>query len=94
MPLCRNGADCSVEGCKFTHFQTACKFNPCLNPTCPYKHAEGQKGKFGDKVWTSPEAGDKAHVSDRKFVEDENAPEELIKPEAPVDGQNNQEVAT
>ncbi|KAJ5584319.1 uncharacterized protein N7459_004119 [Penicillium hispanicum] len=79
MPLCRNGGDCKTEDCKFTHLQTACKFNPCLNPTCPYKHAEGQRGAFSDKVWT-PQGG--AHVSERKFVADENAPEELIKPEA------------
>lgn len=75
-PLCRNGADCKTEGCKFTHLQTACKFNPCLKPHCPYKHADGQRGAFSDKVWTA------GHVSDRKFVEDENAQEELIKPEA------------
>ncbi len=82
MPLCRNGADCTTPNCKFTHTKTECKFNPCLNPKCPFKHVEGQKrGKFDDKVWT---AGDDKteHVSERKFV-DENAPEELIVPGAP-----------
>ncbi|RHZ57923.1 mRNA-binding protein NAB2 [Aspergillus thermomutatus] len=93
MPLCRNGADCSVEGCKFTHLQTPCKFNPCLNPSCPYKHAEGQKGAFSDKVWTADQ--DKPRVSERKFVSDENAAEELIKPGAPSeDGTQNQEIIT
>ncbi|KAL8797729.1 MAG: hypothetical protein Q9195_000081 [Heterodermia aff. obscurata] len=43
MPMCRNGADCTREGCKFTHVNITCKYNPCLNPECPYKHAEGQK---------------------------------------------------
>ena len=80
MPLCRNGADCSVEGCKFTHIQTPCKFNPCLNPSCPYKHVEGQKGSFGDKVWRAGE--NKPHVSERKFTTEENGEEELIKPGA------------
>ncbi|EAW06531.1 mRNA-binding protein NAB2 [Aspergillus clavatus NRRL 1] len=93
MPLCRNGADCSTEGCKFTHLQTACKFNPCLNPSCPYKHAEGQKGAFPDKVWSAD--SNKPRVSERKFVSDENATEELIKPGAPTeDSTQNQEVVT
>ncbi|PGH13012.1 hypothetical protein AJ80_06496 [Polytolypa hystricis UAMH7299] len=82
MPMCRNGADCTVSGCKFTHLQVPCKFNPCLNRTCPYKHVEGQKGVFADKVWTAGEEG--THVSERKFV-DENAEEELIKPGATQD---------
>jgi hypothetical protein len=78
MPLCRNGADCKDEGCKFTHVKTMCRFNPCLNPQCAFKHEEGQRrGKFEDKVWV---AGEQQHVSERKFV-DENSPvEELIVP--------------
>lgn len=56
MPACRNGADCTVPGCKFVHSKILCRYNPCLNPKCVYKHAEGQKrGKFEDKVWTSAE---------------------------------------
>ncbi|KAJ6010706.1 hypothetical protein N7451_002118 [Penicillium sp. IBT 35674x] len=86
MPLCRNGSGCTTEGCKFTHVQTACKFNPCMNPNCPYKHAEGQRGSFPDKVWTPK------HVSERKFVEDEDMPEELIKPETAGDVSQNQEL--
>ncbi|TVY32535.1 Protoporphyrinogen oxidase [Lachnellula subtilissima] len=78
MPLCRNGADCTTPDCKFTHSKVACKFNPCLNAACVYKHEEGQKrGKFEDKVWVAN--GAKDHVSERKFI-DENGEEELIKP--------------
>ncbi|KAL6714630.1 hypothetical protein ACLMJK_008055 [Lecanora helva] len=81
MPMCRNGADCKAEGCKFTHIKTMCRFNPCLNPTCPYKHAEGQsRGKFGDKVWVAEDA-EKRHVSERKFIDDETADEELVLPD-------------
>jgi hypothetical protein len=77
MPSCRNGADCTVPDCKFTHVKTPCRFNPCLNPSCIFKHEEGQKrGKFEDKVWV------KEHVSERKFVDDEGKPEELIVPGA------------
>jgi hypothetical protein len=84
MPLCRNGADCTTPDCKFTHVKTICKFNPCLNPACTFKHAEGQKrGKFEDKVWTAD--GSKEHVSERKFV-DEDGPEELIVPGATDQG--------
>ncbi|KAG4221303.1 hypothetical protein PC116_g30221 [Phytophthora cactorum] len=77
MPPCRNGGDCAVEGCKFTHLQTMCKYRPCTNRFCPYKHEEGQRGTFQDKVWTAD--GSKEHVSERKFV-DSNGPEELVVP--------------
>lgn len=89
MPMCRNGADCNREGCKFTHVKIMCKFNPCLNPTCPYKHVEGQKrGVFDDKVWVADGSQEKNHVSERKFVDDETLEEELIIPENPVLGSN------
>ncbi|CAJ2500958.1 Uu.00g038110.m01.CDS01 [Anthostomella pinea] len=78
-PACRNGGDCTVEGCKFTHLQTMCKFNPCTNRFCPFKHAEGQRGTFQDKVWTAD--GSKGHVSERRFV-DQNGQEETIVPGA------------
>lgn len=82
MPMCRNGADCAREGCKFTHVKIMCKFNPCLNAACPYKHVEGQKrGVFDDKVWVAEGVQEKGHVSERKFVDDEMAEEELIVPE-------------
>ena len=79
MPMCRNGADCTREGCKFTHVKIMCKFNPCLNASCPYKHVEGQKrGAFDDKVWVADGGQEKDHVSERKFVDDEMVGEELI----------------
>lgn len=74
MPPCRNGGDCSVEGCKFTHVQTMCKFRPCTNRFCAFKHEEGQRGTFQDKVWVA-EGGN--HVSERRFA-DETAPVEDI----------------
>ena len=85
MPMCRNGADCKTEGCKFTHVRTMCRFNPCLNPTCSYKHAEGQsRGKFGDKVWVA-DGAEKQHVSERKFVDDDTADEELVLPDVKLE---------
>ncbi|KAH9908896.1 hypothetical protein F4778DRAFT_767974 [Xylariomycetidae sp. FL2044] len=79
MPACRNGGDCQVEGCKFTHLQTMCKFKPCQNRFCPYKHEEGQRGTFHDKVWTAEGGTD--HVSERKFT-DASGEEERILPGA------------
>lgn len=87
MPMCRNGADCTREGCKFTHVKIMCRFNPCLNPLCPYKHIEGQKrGVFDDKVWVAEDSQEKEHVSERKFVDDEMVEEELIVPENQANG--------
>ncbi|CCU76270.1 unnamed protein product [Blumeria hordei] len=86
MPLCRNGAECTTDECKYTHVKTMCKFNPCLNPSCTFKHNEGQKrGKFEDRVWTSDVTKD--HVSERKFV-NEDGPEELIVPGISEGGMN------
>jgi hypothetical protein len=81
MPLCRNGGDCSVEGCKFTHVKTKCKYNPCLNSSCPFTHEEGQRGAFKDRVWTAD--GTKPQPMDRKFV-DENAEEQSMIPGTPA----------
>lgn len=79
MPICRNGADCTTSGCKFTHVKTACKHNPCLNPACVFKHVEGQqRGKFDDKVWLAEPLRDQEHVSERKFVDDSTTQEEYI----------------
>jgi len=51
-----------------------------LNPGCAFKHAEGQKrGSFQDKVWMNG-GGVGQHVSERKFVDDASAQEELILP--------------
>jgi len=89
MPMCRNGADCTREGCKFTHVKPKCRFNPCLNPGCIYKHEEGQKrGVFDDKVWQADGSQDREHVSERKFVVgDEGGEEELIVPGNQVMGE-------
>ncbi|KAK4147700.1 uncharacterized protein C8A04DRAFT_24247 [Dichotomopilus funicola] len=77
MPACRNGGECKVPNCKFTHVKTACKYHPCTNRSCPFMHEEGQRGTFQDKVWTSEE-GSKEHVSERKFAAD--GPEDIVLP--------------
>ncbi|KAL8907046.1 MAG: hypothetical protein Q9207_001658 [Kuettlingeria erythrocarpa] len=80
-PVCRFGENCTREGCKFKHVSITCKFNPCLNHECPYKHTENQKGgNFRDKVWKADGGQEREHVSERKFVDD-NMAEELVVPE-------------
>jgi hypothetical protein len=76
-PPCRNGGECQVTGCTFTHIKTKCKFQPCMNASCLFTHEEGQRGAFKDKVWSADSNG--AHTMDRRFV-DENAEEEMIIP--------------
>ena len=80
MPPCRNGADCTTPNCKFAHSKVMCKFNPCTNRFCAFKHADGQKKAY---VWKAPDqnghAEPKGHVSERRFV-DESAGEEVVLP--------------
>ena len=75
---CRNGGDCTTQGCTFFHSPIECKFTPCTNPRCQFKHKEGQK--TGSNVWKAGDGND--HISERKFV-DENGVEEVIIPGAP-----------
>jgi hypothetical protein len=77
---CRNGSDCDTPGCAFFHSPIECKFNPCTNAHCIYKHKDGQRTSGGaGNVWTQEGA---SHISDRKFVEDENGQEELVIPDS------------
>ncbi|EPS44103.1 hypothetical protein H072_1962 [Dactylellina haptotyla CBS 200.50] len=83
MPPCRFGSACTKPNCAFSHnpqiIDVPCKFKPCLNPHCSFKHEDGQQqGIFENKTWTP--AGGKPHVSDRKFVTDDEGDEELIIP--------------
>lgn len=75
---CRNGPDCKVEGCTFAHSKIQCRFNPCTNSRCTFKHEPGQKAgagkKFEDKVWS------------KGAFETEEGKEELILPGQQQDG--------
>jgi hypothetical protein len=77
---CRNGGDCTTPGCTFFHNTTECKFNPCTNTRCVFKHKEGQKAATTN-VWKAGE-DKKDHISDRKFINGEE--EEVIIPGATV----------
>ncbi|KAK4497640.1 hypothetical protein PRZ48_010293 [Zasmidium cellare] len=80
---CKFGGDCTNANCKFAHPKIMCRYNPCLNPSCMFKHADGQKrGKFEDKVWTSNggEEGGKADRFAGFAKQTENGEEELVLP--------------
>lgn len=79
MPPCRNGADCSVPGCKFLHSTIICRYTPCTRPDCTFKHRDGQRGVFKDKVWT-PGAGTSERFEGLKGTD--GAGEELILPQS------------
>jgi len=84
---CRNGADCTTPNCKFWHSSVVCKYNPCTNIRCPYKHAPGQRQDRKANVWVASKNGEeekKDHVSERKFI-DESKEEELILPDKPAE---------
>ena len=78
---CRNGADCNTPGCTFFHTTTECKFTPCTNARCHFKHREGQKAGPGN-VWKAGEEG--SHISERRFVDEEAAEEVIIPGAAPA----------
>ncbi|KIV80173.1 hypothetical protein PV11_07693 [Exophiala sideris] len=85
-PLCRFGSNCKTPNCTFTHLEIPCRFNPCTNLRCPYKHEPGQQKatSLADYTWTPDKQNqqdDTEHVSDRKFVDEQAGEEELIKPE-------------
>lgn len=75
-PPCRNGGDCKTPACEFYHTTVMCKFKPCTNRFCTFKHEDGQRGTFADKVWTAD--GTKEHVSERKFADDKVKEEEIL----------------
>lgn len=94
MPVCRFGANCKTPNCQFTHLQIPCRYNPCTNLRCPYKHEPGQQkvNNFSDYTWTPDKQADqdagKEHLSDRRFVDDQAGEEELIKPQGGDAGTN------
>ena len=99
-PLCKFGASCKTANCPFTHLEVACRFSPCTNLRCPYKHEPGQQKttNFADYSWVAPakqadQGTDNEHVSERKFMDDQLS-EELIRPEGEGEAQVREEVVT
>ncbi|KAH9825664.1 nuclear polyadenylated rna-binding protein nab2 [Teratosphaeria destructans] len=50
---CRNGGDCQDSNCSYAHSSITCRYNPCTVPSCRFKHTEGQRGTYKDKIWTA-----------------------------------------
>ena len=82
---CRHGGDCKTPDCTFWHTKMECKHTPCKNALCKYKHKDGQREyAVRGNVWTA-NGEKKEHVSERKFVQDEGAEEEVIIPGSTVE---------
>jgi nuclear polyadenylated RNA-binding protein NAB2 len=75
---CKFGVNCTRPNCIFNHeLQIPCRYNPCLNENCLFKHSEGQQPNK-NKVWTA-DANESSGgtLMDRKFAYD-NADEEIM----------------
>ena len=64
-----------------------CRYTPCTKPFCPFKHVEGQRGVFKDKVWTAGEGDGVPNIEGEgtanrfaELKENEGQAEELILP--------------
>ncbi|KAF2766543.1 hypothetical protein EJ03DRAFT_330041 [Teratosphaeria nubilosa] len=66
---CRNGGDCQDSNCTYAHSSIMCRYNPCTVPSCRFKHTEGQRGTYKDKIWTA-EGGEPLNGSNtERFAE-------------------------
>jgi len=70
---CKFGVNCTRPNCIYNHeIAIPCRYNPCLNEQCLFKHVEGQQPNT-NKVWVPESNGS---MMDRKFAYDN--PEERI----------------
>jgi nuclear polyadenylated RNA-binding protein NAB2 len=71
---CKFGVNCTRPNCIYNHeIAIPCRYRPCLNEQCLFKHTEGQQPNK-NKVWTSDSNGS---TMDRKFAYD-NAEERIV----------------
>ena len=72
---CKFGVNCTRPNCIYNHeIAIPCRYNPCLNEQCLFKHTEGQQPNK-NKVWTS-DSGESSTM-DRRFAYD-NAEERIV----------------
>ena len=72
---CKFGVNCTRPNCIYNHeIAIPCRYHPCLNEQCLFKHTEGQQPNK-NKVWTS-DANGSSTAMDRKFAYEN--PEERI----------------
>ena len=64
---CKFGVNCTRPNCIYNHeIAIPCRYHPCLNEQCLFKHTEGQQPNK-NKVWKSDSNGS---TMDRKFAYD------------------------
>jgi hypothetical protein len=67
---CKFGMNCTRPNCIYNHeIGLPCRYNPCLNEACLFKHVEGQQPNK-NKVWTSTTDGT-GTMAERKFAYDQ-----------------------
>ena len=73
---CKFGVNCTRPNCIFNHeIDFPCRYNPCLNEQCLFKHVEGQQPNK-NKVWTA-NGSESGSMAERKFAY-ENAEESIV----------------
>jgi hypothetical protein len=73
---CKFGVNCTRPNCVYNHeIDIQCRYNPCLNDQCLFKHTEGQQPNK-NKVWT-PGTNGTGSMMDRKFAY-EDAEEQIM----------------
>lgn len=81
---CKFGVNCTRPNCIYNHeIAIPCRYHPCLNDQCLFKHAEGQQPNK-NKVWTPQVNG--SSTMERKFAY--NTAEERIIVGGGMDGQS------
>ena len=67
---CKFGVNCTRPNCVFNHeISIPCRYFPCLNEHCLFKHVEGQQPSK-NKVWT-PDSSGNGSLAERKFAVDQ-----------------------
>jgi nuclear polyadenylated RNA-binding protein NAB2 len=73
---CKYGVNCTRPNCIFNHgLDIPCRYNPCLNEHCLFKHVEGQQPNK-NKVWTA-DGNEAGSTAERRFAY-ENAEESIM----------------
>ena len=64
---CKFGSNCARPNCIYNHeIAVPCRYHPCLNENCLFKHVEGQQPNK-NKIW-KPDTKEHGSTMERKFA--------------------------